>query len=88
VVATGLSGPEGVGIDADGSLLVVEGDAGRLVRLDPAGGSPTVVATGLPTKTVGIGLPLLNYSSDVLVRRDGSIVVSGDADGSLIELTK
>jgi hypothetical protein len=65
----------------------VEGDDGRLVRLDPRRGTRSVVATGLPTKTVGIGLPLMNYSSDVLVRRDGTIVVSGDADGSLVELS-
>jgi sugar lactone lactonase YvrE len=87
VVATGLTGPEGVAVDHDGSLLVVEADAGRLVRIDPVHGTRTVVATGLPTKTVGFGVPLMNYSSDVLVRRDGSIVVSGDVDGSLIELS-
>jgi sugar lactone lactonase YvrE len=87
VVATGLTGPEGVAVDHDGSLLVVEGDAGRLVRIDPVHGTRTVVATGLPTKTVGFGVPLMNYSSDVVVRRDGSIVVSGDVDGSLIELS-
>ena len=86
VVASGLTGPEGVAVDRDGSLLVVEGDAGRLVRIDPVTKRRTVVATGLPTRTVGFGVPLMNYSSDVLVRRDGSIVVSGDRDGSLIEL--
>jgi hypothetical protein len=69
-------------------VLVVEGDTGRLFRVDPDGGRRRLVASGLATKTVGIGLPLLNYSSDVLVRRDGTIVVSGDADGSLIELTR
>ena len=88
VVAGGLTGPEGVAIDRDGSLLVVEGDAGRLVRLAPDGSGRSVVAEGLPTRTRGVGLPLLHYSSDVLVRRDGGIVVSGDADGSLIELTR
>jgi sugar lactone lactonase YvrE len=87
VVATGLSNPEGVAVDPDGTLLVVEGDAGRLVRLDPSQGTRHVVAEGLPTRTVGIGVPLMNYSSDVLVRRDGTIVVSGNVDGSLIELS-
>ena len=86
VVADGLTSPEGVAVDRDGSLLVVEGDAGRLVRIKPGTGHRTVVATGLPTRTVGFGVPFMNYSSDVVVRGDGSIVVSGDRDGSLIEL--
>lgn len=85
-VATDLHGPEGVAIDGDGSLLVVEGDAGRLVRV--GSGARQVVATGLPTKTLGVGLALMNYSSDVLVRRDGSIVVTGNVNGSLIELRR
>ena len=86
VVADGLTSPEGVAVDRDGSLLVVEGDAGRMVRINPGTGHRTVVATGLPTRTVGFGVPLMNYSSDVVVRGDGSIIVSGDRDGSLIEL--
>lgn len=88
VIASGLDGPEGVAVDRDGSLLVVEGNAGRLVRINPGGGAPTEVAKGLPTKTVGFGLPLMNYSADVLVRSDGAIVVSGPADASLIELRR
>ena len=88
VVASGLTGPEGVTVDRDGTLLVVEGDLGRLVRVDPVRGTRTVVATGLPTRTLGFGVPLMNYSSDVLVREDGSIVVSGNVDGSLIEFSR
>ncbi|MDQ1517174.1 MAG: hypothetical protein QOE80_3004 [Actinomycetota bacterium] len=87
LVATGLAGPEGVAVDAAGRVLVVEGATGRLFRVED-GGRRHLVASGLPTGTVGIGLPLLNYSSDVLVRLDGTIVVSGDADGSLIELSR
>jgi sugar lactone lactonase YvrE len=87
LVATGLAGPEGLAVDGEGRVLVVEGDTGRLFRVT-ASGRREFVASGLPTRTAGIGLPLLNYSSDVLVRRGGTIVVSGDADGSLIELTR
>jgi sugar lactone lactonase YvrE len=88
LVATGLAGPEGVAVDGNGDVLVVEGDTGTLHRVNPNGGRRWPIASGLPTRTAGIGLPLLNYSSDVLVRRDGSIVVSGDADGSLVELAR
>ncbi|HEV7536066.1 MAG TPA: hypothetical protein VGP90_10555, partial [Acidimicrobiia bacterium] len=86
LVATGLAGPEGVAVDHDGTVLVVEGDRGRLFRVDPRDSRRRLEASGLPTRAAGFGLPLMNYSSDVLVRRDGSIVVSGDADGSLVEL--
>ena len=86
LVATGLAGPEGVALGPDGRILVVEGDTGRLFRVDP-GGRRRLEASGLATKTVGLGLPLLNFSADVLARRDGTIVVSGSADGSLVELT-
>jgi sugar lactone lactonase YvrE len=87
LVATGLASPEGVAVDHDGTVLVVEGDTGRLFRVDPRDSRRRPVASGLPTRTAGFGLPLLNYSSDVLVRRDGTILVSGDADGSLVELS-
>jgi len=88
VFARGLAAPEGVAVDGAGSVLVVEGDAGRLVRIDTATRARRTLADGLPTRTAGVGLPGLNYSSDVLVRADGSIVVTGDANGSLIELTR
>ncbi len=84
--ATGLTDPEGVALDGHGGLLVVEGDAGRLTRIG-ADGSRATVATGLPTRAVGPSvIPGFNLSSDVLVRDGGGIVVSGDADGSLIAL--
>jgi sugar lactone lactonase YvrE len=85
LVATGLANPEGVAIGPDGRVLIVEGDTGRLFRVEP-GGDRRLVASGLATRTVGVGLPLMNYSADVLARRDGTIVVTGPVDGSLVEL--
>ena len=87
-VASGLASPEGIALDRDGTVLIVEGDTGRLHRVDPKTGRRELIASGLATKTVGFGLPLLNFSADVLVRRDGAIVVSGDLDGSLVQLTR
>jgi DNA-binding beta-propeller fold protein YncE len=45
-VATGLANPEGIAVDHDGSLLVVESGAGRLVRILPTG-EKVVLADGL-----------------------------------------
>jgi hypothetical protein len=85
LVASGLAGPEGVAVAPDGQVLIVEGDTGSLFRVRP-GGQRGLVASGLRTKTVGVGLPLMNFSADVLARRDGTIVVTGPVDGSLVEL--
>jgi sugar lactone lactonase YvrE len=77
--------PEGVALDGQGSLLVVEAGAGRLLRIDLATRACAVVATELPTGLVGpVGF---NYTSDVLARPGGEILVTGDADGSIIALT-
>ncbi|MBP2667659.1 MAG: hypothetical protein H6Q76_2639, partial [Firmicutes bacterium] len=47
-VATGLSGPEGLAYyPPDGSLLVVETNAGRLTKINPATGAKTILAEGL-----------------------------------------
>ncbi len=74
--------------ETDAEPLQAPADIARLLRIHPATGQRQVVASGLPTRTVGIGLPLMNYSSDVLVRADGTIVVTGPASGSLIELSR
>ncbi|NUS56028.1 MAG: hypothetical protein HOV66_14405 [Streptomycetaceae bacterium] len=97
-VADGLAKPEGVTLDNQGRLLVVDAAGaaqqnaalpGSLVRIVPGTTSRTTLATGLPTKLTGITLiPGFTYTSDVAVRPDGSIVVSGAADGSLIQLSR
>ena len=46
-VAGGLAGPEGLAVDADGCLLVVESLAGRATRIDPATGATRVIAGGV-----------------------------------------
>ena len=47
-VATNLSGPEGLAYyPPDGSLLVIEANAGRLTKIDPATGEKIVLAEGL-----------------------------------------
>ena len=46
-VASGLAGPEGIAAATDGTLYVVEEDAGRVTRVDPQTGTATLVADGL-----------------------------------------
>ncbi len=46
-VATGLSGPEGIAAGDDGSLYVVEVEAGRVARVDVESGAATPVVDGL-----------------------------------------
>ena len=46
-VVSGLAGPEGIAAAEDGTLYVVEEDAGRVTRVDPETGAATLVADGL-----------------------------------------
>ena len=89
-VASGLVNPEGLALDGAGGLLVVEGSAGRLSRVNLATKQKSVVATGLPTRLVGPGippqLPMFDIPASVVRRASGEIVITGTGDGSVIRL--
>jgi hypothetical protein len=80
LVASGLSFPEGLAVDSDGSLLVVETGARRLSRVDPATGAVTVLIDDLE-----LGLPAVPgtaptaYFNGLAVGSEGAIYVTGDA---------
>lgn len=87
LVAAGLDEPEGLAVDLDGTLLVVESGAGRLSRVDPATGAITVVATGLATGLPAItGVPASYIFSGVTVGSAGDIHVTGDVDNVIYRL--
>jgi sugar lactone lactonase YvrE len=79
LVVQGLSNPEGLAVDLDGSLLVVEAGAGRLSRIDLATGNVSIVAEGLALGAPGAAtLPPTNMFNGVAVGPSGAIYVTGD----------
>lgn len=77
-VATGLANPEGLAVDSDGSLLVVESGAGRLTRIDLSTGATRTVAEGLVLDAPAPGdIPPTFVMSSVTVDSQGTILVSG-----------
>jgi sugar lactone lactonase YvrE len=87
VVAMSLSAPEGLAVAPDGSLLVVESGAGRLVRIELATGRISTVAEGLALGAQGIPglLPTWSFNG-VAVGRSGAVYVSGDKANVLYRL--
>jgi len=82
--ASGLSGPEGMAFDRDGSLLVVEGTAGRVSRVRLQTGAVTPVVGGLQLSLVGAGmLPPFGLINGIAVGSSGAVYVSGDL-GNLV----
>jgi sugar lactone lactonase YvrE len=78
-VATGLLGPEGLAVDRDDSLLVVESRAGRLSRIDLATGKVSTVADGLSLGAPApAGLPPTYIFNGVAVGPSGAVYVTGD----------
>lgn len=77
-VATGLANPEGLAVDSDGLLLVVESGAGRLTRIDLSTGVTSTVAEGLVMDAPAPGgIPPTFVMSSVTVDSQGTILVSG-----------
>lgn len=78
-IATGLSYPEGLAVNTDGNLLVVESGAGRLSSINPATGEVTTVAEGLELGAAGTAAAPPNWVfNGVAVGSRGHIYVTGD----------
>jgi hypothetical protein len=89
MVASGLATPEGLAIDIDGTLLVVEATAGRLSRIDPATGEKTTIADGLQVMYESHPDAFLfphNGFAGVAVGPRGDIYVAGAGNGPLYHL--
>ncbi len=84
-VAMGLSNPEGLAVDVEGNLLVVESGAGRVSRIDLETGIVSTVVEGLELGVVNPGIPWSNFNG-VAVGSTGYVYVTGDIANVLYRL--
>ena len=92
VVADGLAGPEGIAAGEDGTLYVVEQDAGRVTQVDPETGATSVIADGLTLDSLeqkSIGLTTaVGFLSDITVGDGGSLYVSSYAENRVYRIDR
>lgn len=78
VVASGLSNPEGLDIDEDGTLVVVETGLSQLSRIDLTTGDVTMIVDGLELSGPSLeGFPPTWFFDGVAIGQSGDIYVSG-----------
>ena len=88
-VAFGLANPEGLALDVDDSLLVVESGARRLSRIDPDTGVVQVVAEDLELGLLGPPYVQPTYFfNGVAVGPSGAIYVTGDIGNVLYRIER
>jgi sugar lactone lactonase YvrE len=86
-IAFGLANPEGMALDIDGSLLVMEAGAGRISRIDPATGAVSVVVDGLSPGMQGPeGFPPTWGFDGLAVGPSGAIYFNDNANSALYRI--
>jgi sugar lactone lactonase YvrE len=83
VIAKDLARPNGLTVDANGKLYVIEAAQQRLVRIDPKTGAVTTVATGLPVGAPGLS----SFSAGLAAGSRGVLYVSSDIENSVYRLS-
>ncbi len=75
VICDTLSGPEGIAVNLDGNLLVLDSIAKTLVDIDPANGAATVMVEDLPIGILASSPqgPAASPLSDIAVSESGGI---------------
>src|SRR5690554_4235751 len=88
VVAQGLSFPEGMAVDKDGNLLVVETGINQVTRIDVTTGEKSVLASGLNIGMAGPpGMPPTYIFNGIAVDNCGAIYVSVDTDNTVVQIS-
>ncbi|BAC89872.1 hypothetical protein [Gloeobacter violaceus] len=88
-VASGLAAPEGLAVEPDGQLLVVESGAGRLSRVHPETGEATTLINNLPIGLEGIpGTPSTYVFNGVALGKRGTVYVTGDKTNVLYQFQR
>jgi len=86
-VATGLSNPEGLAVETQESLLVIEAGAARLSRIDLVSGKVSPVAENLKLGAQAVpGTPPTWAFNGVAVSPSGTIYVTSDIDNVLYQI--
>lgn len=89
VVASGLSFPEGLAFEKDGSLLVVETGTSQLSRIDLSTGEVSKIVDGLELSGPGLeDFPPTWIFDGVAVGQSGDIYVSGGGANVLYRITQ
>lgn len=87
-VATNLSFPEGLAVDVDGNLLVVETGTGSLSKIDLQTGEISNIAENLEVGAQAIpGVTPHYIFNDVAVSPSGTIYVTGDVSNVLYRIS-
>jgi streptogramin lyase len=87
-IAAGLAQPEGLTIMADGRVAIVEVGRQRLVAIDPADGSLSVLGDKLPVgETRDVAIEPVYLPSGVAQATDGSLYVTGDRNNSVLRVS-
>ena len=87
LVASGLVQPEGLTVDRDGTLLVVETGSDQLTRVNPTTGVKSLVKSGLDVGMAGPpGMPPTYIFNGVDVDQCGVIYISNDTGNRIDKL--
>lgn len=88
IVAQGLAQPEGMAVDKDGNLLVVETGIDQITKIDVQTGQTSMVASDLDVGMPGPpGMPPTYIFNGIAVDDCGVIYVSVDTDNSVVKIT-